>query len=262
MITARRNITLERGASASPKRQPVKCEWRRARAAAREIGSRAKVTVRTKQALDPRNAATALRRMRASLECQRRFDEARRELEQVAQYHTRRHDVTLVEKPGIAQAQGDLKGAAALLDPLPLSNSNVREARCYQALLERNPYRIILQTQRDTFDEQLRWIRATEPRRAFWLGWLEEVMGDHAAALENWRQARSELEQQLPGRMLDNFLTRYLALPNAALGDKTAALDLAERRHESRLKRCRTSVAVWSDANRRSPEPRVEQNPH
>ena len=28
----------------------------------------------------------------------------------------------------------------------------------------------------------------------FWLGWAQEVAGDHAAALESWRQARSELE--------------------------------------------------------------------
>ena len=60
-----------------------------------------------------------------------------------------------------------------------------------------------------------------------WLGWLEEVMGDHTAALENWRQARSELEPYLDGS--DYFLTANLALLNAALGDKTAAFDLAER---------------------------------
>ena len=28
----------------------------------------------------------------------------------------------------------------------------------------------------------------------FWLGWAQEVAGDHAAAQESWRQARSELE--------------------------------------------------------------------
>ena len=31
----------------------------------------------------------------------------------------------------------------------------------------------------------------------FWLGWLEEIKGDHAAALEDWRQARSEMEPYL-----------------------------------------------------------------
>jgi hypothetical protein len=60
-----------------------------------------------------------------------------------------------------------------------------------------------------------------------WFGWLEEVMGDHAAALENWRQARSEMEPYLDGS--DYFLMTNLALLNAALGDKTAAFDLVER---------------------------------
>ena len=31
----------------------------------------------------------------------------------------------------------------------------------------------------------------------FWLGWAQEVAGDHAAAQESWRQARSELESFL-----------------------------------------------------------------
>ena len=31
----------------------------------------------------------------------------------------------------------------------------------------------------------------------FWLGWAQEVAGDHAAAQETWRQARSELESFL-----------------------------------------------------------------
>jgi hypothetical protein len=30
----------------------------------------------------------------------------------------------------------------------------------------------------------------------FWLGWAQEVAGDHAAAQESWRQARSELEHR------------------------------------------------------------------
>jgi len=30
----------------------------------------------------------------------------------------------------------------------------------------------------------------------FWLGWAQEVAGDHAAAQESWRQTRSELEHR------------------------------------------------------------------
>jgi hypothetical protein len=31
----------------------------------------------------------------------------------------------------------------------------------------------------------------------FWLGWAQEVAGDHAAAQESWRQARSELSMSV-----------------------------------------------------------------
>jgi tetratricopeptide (TPR) repeat protein len=159
---------------------------------------------------------------------QRRFDEARRELEQVLNIIPD-DTMTLVQEAGIAQAQGDLKRAAALLNPLPLSNSNVRNARCYQSLLERNPSWIISQIK-----EMLSTNSLTDPgdratTRA-WLGWLEGVMGDQAAALENWRQARSELEPYLKEQQPEYyFLIAHLAMLNAALGDKTAAFNLAER---------------------------------
>jgi hypothetical protein len=61
-----------------------------------------------------------------------------------------------------------------------------------------------------------------------WLGWLEEVRGDHTAAAENWRQARSELEPFLQPPEFPGLIC-YLALLGASLGDKTAAFKLAER---------------------------------
>jgi TolB-like protein/Tfp pilus assembly protein PilF len=162
--------------------------------------------------LDPRNTQL-LYAHAGSLEFQRRFDEAQRELEQVLNI-TPDDMLTLVQAAGIAQAQGDLKRAAALLDPLPLTNSNVREAKWYQALLERNPSQMILK-----INEMLSTNSLTDPgERATtrsWFGWLEEVMGDHAAALENWRQARSEMEPYLDGS--DYFLMANLALLNAAI---------------------------------------------
>jgi TolB-like protein/Flp pilus assembly protein TadD len=174
--------------------------------------------------LDPRNTQLLFSHA-GSLMFQRRFDEAQRELEQVLNI-TPDDMLTLVQAAGIGQAQGDLKRAAALLDPLPLTNSNVREAKCYQALLERNSSQMILK-----INEMLSTNSLTDPgdraTTRSWLGWLEEVMGDRAAALENWRQARSELEPYLDGS--DYFLMANLALLNAALGDKTAAFDLAER---------------------------------
>jgi tetratricopeptide (TPR) repeat protein len=175
--------------------------------------------------LDPRNPQLFYAHG-ASLRYQRRFDEARREFEQVLNIIP---DDTMssVDKAGIAQARGDLKQAAALLDPLPLSNSNFRDARCYQSLLERKPVAMIAQL-KEILPTNNSMDSGDRGETRFWLGWLEEVSGDHGAAVENWRQARSELEPYLKEGP-DHFLIAYLALLNAALGDKTAAFDLAER---------------------------------
>jgi tetratricopeptide (TPR) repeat protein len=62
-----------------------------------------------------------------------------------------------------------------------------------------------------------------------WLGWAQEVAGDHVAAQQSWRQARSELETLLKEQPKNEFLTEDLALINMGLGDKTAALALSER---------------------------------
>jgi serine/threonine-protein kinase len=63
----------------------------------------------------------------------------------------------------------------------------------------------------------------------FWLGWAQEVAGDHAAAQESWRQARSELESFLKEQPENYFLIGDLALTDMGLGDKAAALALSER---------------------------------
>ena len=62
----------------------------------------------------------------------------------------------------------------------------------------------------------------------FWLGWSQEVAGDHAAARESWRQARRELEPFLKEQPENVALIGDLALTNTGLGDKAAALALAE----------------------------------
>jgi tetratricopeptide (TPR) repeat protein len=63
----------------------------------------------------------------------------------------------------------------------------------------------------------------------FSLGWAQEVAGEHAAAHETWRQARSELELFLKEQPENSLLIGYLALINMGLGDKATALALAER---------------------------------
>src|SRR5205807_5242379 len=63
----------------------------------------------------------------------------------------------------------------------------------------------------------------------FWLGWAQEVAGDHVAARESWTRARSELEAFLKEQPENFNLMGDLALTNMSLGDNAAALTLAER---------------------------------
>src|SRR5256714_4528117 len=63
----------------------------------------------------------------------------------------------------------------------------------------------------------------------FWLGWAQEVAGDRAAAQESWRQARNELESFLKEQPDNYQLIGDMALTSMALGDKAAALALAQK---------------------------------
>jgi serine/threonine-protein kinase len=63
----------------------------------------------------------------------------------------------------------------------------------------------------------------------FWLGWAQEVAGNHGSARESWRQARSEMEPFLKEQPDNYSLIGDLALVNMSLGDKAAALALSGR---------------------------------
>ena len=133
-------------------------------------------------------------------------------------------------KAGIAQAEGDLSRAAALLAPLHpnADDTFALETQAYQAILERRPAPIILRLKEILAkpDPALGYIYG---ELRFWLGWAHEVAGDHAAAQENWRQARSELESSLKEQPENYQLIGDLALINMGLGDKAAAFKLIER---------------------------------
>jgi serine/threonine protein kinase/Tfp pilus assembly protein PilF len=178
--------------------------------------------------LDPRSVNLLSQHARSYV-CQRRFPEALAKLEQVLNITPDDID-TLVLKARIAQAEGDLSRAAALLAPLRpgVGYINALETQVYQAILESRPRPVIVQLKEilAKTDESLGFY-AGELR--FWLGWAQEVAGDHEAALESWAQARTELESFLKEQP-DNFvLMGDLALTNMGLGDNTAALQLAER---------------------------------
>jgi predicted Zn-dependent protease len=63
----------------------------------------------------------------------------------------------------------------------------------------------------------------------FYLGWAQELAGDHPAAQETWKEARSELEAFLKEQPDNSAVIGDLALTTAALGDKKAALALSEQ---------------------------------
>jgi len=178
--------------------------------------------------LDPRNVDLLSQHAIAYVQL-RRFPEALRKLDEVLNITPDDID-TLALKAGIAQAEGDLPGASALLAPLrPAADLNsALETQVYQAILERHPASIIPRLKEILAkpDPALSYING---ELRFWLGWAQEVAGDHAAAQETWRQARSELEPLLNEQPENHFLIGDLALTNAGLGDKAAALALAER---------------------------------
>ncbi|HJY06041.1 MAG TPA: hypothetical protein VJ323_06970, partial [Bryobacteraceae bacterium] len=146
--------------------------------------------------LDPRNV-TLLNEHAASYIMLRRFPEALRKLDQVLDITPDDAD-TIATKAAVAQAEGDLPRAAALLAPLHpnADDSYVLETQVYQEILERRPARITprLKEILTKPDPALGYLNG---ELRFWLGWAQEVAGDHAAAQASWRQARSELESFL-----------------------------------------------------------------
>jgi serine/threonine protein kinase/Tfp pilus assembly protein PilF len=179
--------------------------------------------------LDPRNVSL-LTSHAETYKLFRRFPEALRKLDQVLDITPDELDITAY-KAAIAQAEGDLARASALLAPLHpgADDIGVLELQIYQAILERRPAQII---------PRLKEILLAEPDPAlgflngelrFWLGWAQDVAGDHAAAQESWRQARSELESTLKEQPENFGLMGDLALTNMGLGNKAAALALSER---------------------------------
>ena len=178
--------------------------------------------------LDPRNVSLLSQHARSYV-CLRRFPEALAKLEQILNITPDDTD-TLVLKARIAQAEGDLPRASALLAPLRLGAdyANALETQVYQAILESRPAAVIAQLKAilATPDQALGYYNG---ELRFWLGWAQEVAGDHAGARESWSKARSELEPFLKEQPENFVLLGDLALTNMGLGDNAAALTLAER---------------------------------
>ncbi len=178
--------------------------------------------------LDPRNASLLTQHAQSYMLC-RRFSEALRKFDQVLDILPDDVD-TLAQQAGIAQAQGDLMRAGALLAPLnpPADDTGALEIQVYQAILERRPAEMIARLQ-EILTNPDPALGYNNGELRFWLGWAQDVGGDHAAAQESWRQARIELEPFLKEQPDNYVLIGDLALINMALGDKAAAFALAEQ---------------------------------
>jgi serine/threonine protein kinase/Tfp pilus assembly protein PilF len=178
--------------------------------------------------LDPRNADLLLERA-ISFIARRRFPEALRKIDQVLNITPENID-TLATKAAISQAQGDLPRAATLLAPLrpTADDTHTLDTQVYQAILERRPAQMISRLKEILAkpDQPLGFINGG---LRFWLGWAQQVAGNHAAAQDTWRKTRSELEPLVKEQPENYNLIALLALTNAGLGDKAAALVLAEQ---------------------------------
>ena len=178
--------------------------------------------------VDPRNVNLLSQHARSYI-CLRHFPEALARLEQILNITPDDID-TIVLKARIAQAEGDLPRAAALLAPLRpgVGYVNALETQVYQAILESRPAAAITQLKQILAkpDQALGYYNG---ELRFWLGWAQEVSGDRDGARESWSQARTELESFLKEQPENVVLMGDLALTNMALGDNTAATTLADR---------------------------------
>ena len=180
--------------------------------------------------LDPRNVGV-LTQHAFYYAILRRFPEALEKFDQVLNIIPDDVD-TLLRKARVAQAQGDIPRAAALLAPLhPSANNpaNFWDVLVYQAILERRPARVIPRLQEilakpddPALLNEVGWLR-------FLLGWSKKSPVTMPPPRESWRQARSELESDLKEAPESYLLPGSLALTTAFLGDKATALTLAER---------------------------------
>ena len=178
--------------------------------------------------LDPRNVSLLIGYTVNDF-CWRRFPAALRKYDRVLEITPGDAD-TLVLKAKIAQGEGDLPRAAALVSPLHLGadDSGALEVQVYQAILERRTDEIVARLKQILArpDPALGYVNG---ELRFWLGWAQEVAGDTNGAQESWRQARTELEGFLVEQPDNYSLLGDLALTNMGLGDKTAAQKFAEQ---------------------------------
>ena len=178
--------------------------------------------------LDPRNVSLLTRHAQFYIAL-RRFPEALRKLDLILEIVPDDIDA-MVEKAAIAQAEGDLPRAATLLAQVQpdAGDPTAWEQVAYQAILERRPAEIISRL-KELLAKPDPGVGYLNGELRFWLGWAQEVAGDHTAAQETWREAHTELEAFFKEQPENWSILNDLALIAAGLGEKAAAFTLIER---------------------------------
>ena len=178
--------------------------------------------------LDPRNVRI-IGQHATSYKSLRRFPDALRKWEDILNI-TPDDPQPLALQAAIFQAMGDLPRASALLTPLysRADDDGTIETQVYQAALERRTASIIprLKEMLSKPDSQP---GDDKGELRFWLGWAQDIAGDHTGAHESWTQARNELEASLKEQPESYVIIGELALTDAHLGEDTLATTLADR---------------------------------
>jgi len=178
--------------------------------------------------LDPRNVRI-IGQHAVLYKMLRRFPDAVRKYEDLLNI-TPDDPQPVVRLAAIFQAMGDLPRAATVLTPLyskPDDDGTI-ETQVYQAILERRTASIIPRL-KEKLSKHDSAPDVDKGDLRFWLGWAQDIAGDHAGAHESWTQAKSELESSLKEQPESYLLIGNLALTEMKLGENALAMTLADR---------------------------------
>ncbi len=159
----------------------------------------------------------------------RRFPDALRKYEEVLNI-TPDDPQPVALQAAIFQAMGDLPRASALLTPLysRADDGGTINTQGYQAILERRTDPIIPRL-KEVLSKPDSAPGDYKGELRFWLGWAQEIAGDHSGAHESWTQAKNELESSLKEQPENYLLIGDLALTEMKLGENALAMTLADR---------------------------------
>src|SRR5947208_2938550 len=173
--------------------------------------------------LDPRNVRI-IGQHAVLYKILRRFPNAVRKYEDVLNI-TPDDPQPVARQAAIFQAMGDLPRASALLTPLysRADDGGTMNTQAYQAILERRTAPIIPRL-KEVLSKPDSAPDADKVELRFWLGWAQEIAGDHAGARESWTQAKNELESYTKEQPENYLLIGDLALTEMKLGESTLAM--------------------------------------